>query len=51
MKMNGENDKEVTKFILQAIEKLSLAILTGNYDNRELDELHQMAGIHLFDLK
>jgi hypothetical protein len=49
--MNELNNKEITIFILQAIEKLSLAILTGDYDNREIDELQQMAGIHLFDLK
>jgi hypothetical protein len=49
--VDKENSTEINRFMLQAIEKLSLAILTGDYDNREIDEIHQMAGIHLFDLK
>jgi hypothetical protein len=44
-------NKELTVFILQSIEKLSLAVLTGDFDNREIDDLNQMASIHLFELE
>ncbi|MED1863316.1 hypothetical protein P4V41_07590 [Fictibacillus nanhaiensis] len=49
--MNKVINKETAVFILQAIEKLSLAILTGEYDNEEIDGINQEAGIHLYDLK
>lgn len=44
-------DKETAKFILQAIESLSLAVITGDYDDRELNEIHQQAGSLLFELE
>lgn len=49
--MNEENSNEIIVFLLQAIEKLSLAILTDSYDPEELHEIHQQAGIHLYDFK
>lgn len=44
-------EKETAAFILQAIESLSLAVITGEYDHRELNEIHQQAGSLLFELE
>jgi hypothetical protein len=44
-------DKETTIFILQAIEKLSRAILTDDYEPLEIHEINQQSSIILYDLE
>ncbi|WP_182006332.1 hypothetical protein [Priestia aryabhattai] len=44
-------DKETAKFILETIEALSWAIITGDHDPRQLHEIHQQAGSLLFELE
>lgn len=42
----NDNDKEVIGFILKSIETLSLAILTDDYDVREIEEMYQGSMFH-----
>lgn len=49
--MNKENEKEIAKFMLDAIEKLSWTLLTGKYETREIDEIYQNAQAYIFELE
>lgn len=37
-------------FVLKALRKLSWALLTGKYEVRDIEKIHQDTGIHLEEL-
>lgn len=43
--------KETLKFIMESIEKLSEAILLGEHDNSEMQEINQQAELLLNELE
>jgi len=51
MSIIDKEDREAIIFLMEAVEKLTLAVLMEDYDGREIHDLHQDAGIYLVDLK
>lgn len=49
--MNEEGNKEIIKFILGSIEKISLVILQTDYEVEEMEEMNNEAQIYLNDIK
>ena len=45
--MNEEENKEIVSFILHSIEKMSLSILQGDYEVKEIEEIYNEAQRHL----
>ena len=45
--MNEEENKEIIRFILDSIEKISLAIIQGDHEVQEMEEMHNEAQRHL----
>lgn len=45
--MNTEEQREILEFVLDAIEKMSLCIMTDDYDFSEMDSIYSEAQIYL----
>jgi len=45
--MDEEESKEIIRFMLDSIEKISFAILQMDYEMEEMEEIHNEAQRHL----
>ena len=49
--MKIEETEAFNLFILNAIERLSWALLTGDYDTREIEKINNEAEAYIYELK